>query len=29
VGDDTRRARGHVNIKGKPVSTDPVTRHKG
>jgi hypothetical protein len=25
VGDDTMRARGHVNIKGKPVSTDPST----
>jgi hypothetical protein len=23
-GDDTRRARGHENIKGKPVSTDPL-----
>jgi hypothetical protein len=25
VGDDTMRARGHANIKGKPVSTDPST----
>src|SRR5690349_19320611 len=24
-GDDTMRARGNVNIKGKPVSRDPLT----